>query len=263
VRIDQGDAAAQGLGVDSKHILGTRVDATSYSHATGQILEMARQGSSGYICIANVHVVMEAHDSSEFMEAVNGADLVTPDGVPIVWMMRALGVEGQTRVYGPSLTLRVCEAAADEGVPVGFLGSKPDVLAKLKNNLKRRFPSLEMVYSFAPPFHPLSEEENDKIADEIRDSGARIVFVGLGCPKQEKWIAANASRADAVLAGVGAAFDFHAGTLRQAPDVFQRVGLEWLFRLAMEPKRLWRRYAYHNPRFVALALKQLLKSRIE
>ncbi|MCP4606857.1 MAG: WecB/TagA/CpsF family glycosyltransferase [Proteobacteria bacterium] len=244
--------------VDGREILGTRVDATSYAHATNSVLEMVREDRSGYICIANVHMIMEAHDSPAFRSVVNSADLVTPDGVPLVWMMRLLGIDEQTRVYGPTLMLRICETAAEADVPVGLLGATHDVLCKLENNLKRRFEKLNIAYAHAPPFRQLSDSEINQIVSDIRESKARILFIGLGCPKQEIWMADNTHRIQAVMLGVGAAFDFHAGTMRQSPEVIQRLGLEWLFRLTMEPGRLWRRYLLYNPRFMWLAFKRLI-----
>lgn len=236
-------------------MLGTRVDATSYEQATRRILEWAREGGR-YVCAANVHVVMEAHDDPSFQAAVNGASLVTPDGMPLVWALRLLGVPRQARVYGPTLMLRVCAAAAEQGVPVGFYGGRPEHLAPLVDRLGRRFSRLRIAYAEAPPFRPLSPEEDGAASRAISNSGARVLFVGLGCPAQERWMAAHQSL-PAVLLGVGAAFDFHSGRLRQAPPLLQRAGLEWAFRLATEPRRLWRRYLFHNPRYLALLARQL------
>ena len=244
--------------VQHRYILGMRVDATSYGGATERVLAWARTGESRYVCVATVHMVMEAYDDPGFRDAVNAADLVTPDGMPLVWMLRLLGVRGQQRVYGPDLTLHVCRAAARESVRVGFYGGRPEALDVLVRNLQDRFPGLQVAYAWSPPFRPLTEEEDTRVVEEINASGTRILFVGLGCPKQERWMAEHRGRVRAVMLGVGAAFDFHAGRVRQAPRWMQHAGLEWLFRLAMEPRRLWRRYAKHNPRFVALALAQLL-----
>ncbi len=241
-----------------RYILGMRVDATSYDDATRRILAWARGGESRYVCVATVHMVMEAHDHPEYQALVNAADLVTPDGMPLVWMLRRLGIPGQSRVYGPDLTLHVCRAAAREGIPVGFYGGHPEVLENLVKNLKAKFPGLRVAYAYSPPFRLLTGEEDRQITREINASGAKILFVGLGCPKQERWMAAHKGMIQAVMIGVGAAFDFHAGRVRQAPRWIQHIGMEWLFRLLMEPRRLWRRYAKHNPRFVLLALAQLV-----
>ena len=250
------------VGLRNRNILGMRVDATSYDDATQRVLAWAANNESRSVCVANVHMTMEAFDSPEFREIVNSADLVTPDGMPLVWMLRRLGVPTQERVYGPELTLRICEAAAQRAVPVGFYGGSERALAAMVENLKARFPSLQVAYAYSPPFRPLTLEEDDQIVNAINASGARILFVGLGCPKQERWLAAHRGRVQAVMLGVGAAFDFHAGTVRQAPPWMQRAGLEWFFRLLMEPRRLWRRYFKHNPRFMVLATAQLLKTRM-
>jgi N-acetylglucosaminyldiphosphoundecaprenol N-acetyl-beta-D-mannosaminyltransferase len=194
-------------------------------------------------------MVMEAFDSDRFCGVVNGADLVAPDGMPLVWILRGLGVKGQQRVYGPDLTLRVCEAAAREGVPVGFYGGKPETLAALVRNLANKFPSLQVVYAGSPPFRSLTTEEDLRTLREVTACGARILFVGLGCPKQERWMAEHRGRVPAVMLGVGAAFDFIGGLKLQAPRWMQDNGLEWLFRLMTEPRRLWRRYLLGNMRF--------------
>jgi N-acetylglucosaminyldiphosphoundecaprenol N-acetyl-beta-D-mannosaminyltransferase len=205
---------------------------------------------------------MEAHDSPEYRAIVNSADLVTPDGMPLVWALRLFGVAGATRVYGPTLTIHVLERAATDGVPVGFYGASAEVLTRMVEACRRRFIGLRVGYAHAPPFRQHTEEEDAAVVQDINRSGVRILFVGLGCPKQERWMASHKDSVNAVMLGVGAAFDFLAGVKPQAPAWMQRVGLEWLFRLATEPRRLWRRYAYHNPRFVALLAEQYLKSLI-
>ncbi|MCP4196069.1 MAG: WecB/TagA/CpsF family glycosyltransferase [Proteobacteria bacterium] len=240
-------------------ILGTRVDPTSLSQATRVVLQMVENARYGYVCAANVHMIMEGYDSPEFQDMVNGADIVTPDGMPLVWMLKGFGFTKQQRVYGPDLMLHVCAAAEKAGIPVGFLGSAEDVLDKLKSNLELRYGDLRIVYMYSPPFRPLSSEEVGSIAREVKNSGAQILFIGLGCPKQEIWMAKNKGKVPAVMLGVGAAFDFHAGTLPNASQVLKKLGLEWLFRLSMEPKRLWKRYVFNNPRFVALSVSELIK----
>ncbi|MDO9301263.1 MAG: WecB/TagA/CpsF family glycosyltransferase, partial [Anaerolineales bacterium] len=188
---------------------------------------------------------MEAHDSSEYRQVINSADLVTPDGMPLVWMLRLKGHPDQQRVYGPTLMLHVLEVAARENVAVGFYGSLPEVLQSLLARMEDRFPSLKVAYSFSPPFQEMSQEEEVEVVKRINDSSVRILFVGLGCPKQEKWMAEHRGRINAVMLGVGAAFDFHAGVKSQAPAWMQKIGLEWFYRLVTEPRRLWRRYLYH------------------
>jgi N-acetylglucosaminyldiphosphoundecaprenol N-acetyl-beta-D-mannosaminyltransferase len=229
--------------------------------AAQQVLAWAQAGESRTVCAANVHMAMEAHDDPTFAQVVNGADLVLPDGMPLVWGLRLLGVQGATRACGPDLTLEVCQRAAQEGLPVGFHGARPEVLAALCANLQRRFPGLTISYAQSPPFRPLTNAEAAHSLAALQASGARILFVGLGCPRQEQWMAAHRGHIPAVMLGVGAAFDFHAGTLRQAPRWMQRSGLEWAFRLAQEPSRLWKRYAKHNPRYLALLGLQALRGR--
>ena len=239
-------------------LIGLHVGVTSYDIAITQLLNWVNENDSHYICIANVHMAMEAYDSASYRKIVNSADLVTPDGMPLVWMIRLKGQCDQQRVYGPTLMLHVLEAASRENIPVGFYGGKPEVLESLIGRMQARYASLNVTYSFSPPFRAVSPEDDAVIVDQINQSGVRILFVGLGCPKQEVWMAEHRGRVNAVMLGVGAAFDFHAGVKPQAPAWMQWVGLEWLFRLATEPRRLWKRYLYHNPRFIALAIADLL-----
>jgi N-acetylglucosaminyldiphosphoundecaprenol N-acetyl-beta-D-mannosaminyltransferase len=245
---------------ESRRILRTRVDATSYRHATDQILAWAAAGESRYVCVATVNNLIEGCDDPGYNQMMEAADLVTPDGMPLVWGLRLLGVAGASRVYGPDLTPLVCEEAARRGIPVGFYGGKDDVLDDLTATLTRRCPGLEVAYRCSPPFRALTAEEEDRVTDDLLRSGVRVLFVGLGTPKQERWMADHKDL-PMVLLGVGAAFDFLSGRKRQAPPLLQRLGLEWLYRLVHEPRRLWRRYLYRNPRFVALFAAQLLRER--
>jgi N-acetylglucosaminyldiphosphoundecaprenol N-acetyl-beta-D-mannosaminyltransferase len=245
--------------VEARRVLGMRVDGTSYEHAATEILRWASRGESRYVCIATVNNVIEAHDNPAYQRVMEDADLVTPDGMPLVWGLGLLGVRGATRVYGPDLTPILCQRAAAAGIPVGFYGSTPEVLADLTANMARRCPGLRIAYASSPPFKPQTPEEDAAVRERIDRSGVRLLFVGLGTPKQELWMAANIGAVRAVMVGVGAAFDFIAGHKRQAPNLMQRLGLEWLFRLVNEPRRLWRRYLYRNPRFVVLFAAQLLR----
>ena len=248
--------------VATRRLLGVRVHATSYDHATAEILRWAGRGESRYVCVATVNNVIEAYDNPAYQRVMEGADLTTPDGMPLVWGLGLLGVRGATRVYGPDLTPILCERAAAEGIPVGFHGNTPEVLADLTAKLVQRYPALKIAYAFSPPFRPLTPDEDAEVRERIHRSGVRLLFVGLGTPRQEQWMAANKGDLRAVMVGVGAAFDFIAGRKRQAPRFLQRLGLEWLFRLATEPRRLWRRYLYRNPRFVVLFAGQLLRNRL-
>lgn len=245
----------------ARRVLGMRVDVTSYDASAASILDMAASGSGGMVCVATVHMVMEAYDDPAFQRLVNSADLVTPDGVPLVWALRWLGDPGAERVYGPDLTPVLCERAAAAGIPVGFFGSTPEVLDAMLARLKARFPALEIAFAHSPPFGPQDPEDDARVTEAIRESGTGILFVGLGCPRQERWMAAHREALPCAMVGVGAAFDFLAGHKRQAPHWMRSSGLEWLFRLGSEPRRLWRRYLIHNPRFVVQLGRQLGNSR--
>jgi N-acetylglucosaminyldiphosphoundecaprenol N-acetyl-beta-D-mannosaminyltransferase len=247
--------------LESRRIVDVRVDGTSYEDATTRVLRWAKSNKSRYVCVATVHSLMEAHDDPTFRAVMNEADLVTPDGMPLVWGLRRLGIEDASRVYGPDLTPVILERAAAEGVPVGFYGVTDEVMAAFSARVLERWPSLRIAYRYSPPFRSMTEDEDMKVVEDINASGARILMVGLGCPRQESWMADHRGRIDAVMVGVGAAFDFIAGAKRQAPLVMQRSGTEWIFRLATEPRRLWRRYLRHNPRFVALFAAQLVRTR--
>jgi N-acetylglucosaminyldiphosphoundecaprenol N-acetyl-beta-D-mannosaminyltransferase len=238
-----------------------RVDATSYEDASVRIIDWANAGESRYVCVATVNNVMEAHDDPSFLTDMNHADLVTPDGMPLVWGLKLFGVSGATRVYGPDLTVALLPRLAREGIAVGFYGGTSHGLEALLASIKLKWPQLRIVYGHSPPFRELSPEEEDETVRGINASGARVLFVGLGCPKQERWMARHRGHAGAVMVGVGAAFDFLSGAKKQAPSFLQKMGLEWLFRLATEPRRLWRRYLLQNPRFVVLFSRQLIRDR--
>ncbi|MEQ1887046.1 MAG: WecB/TagA/CpsF family glycosyltransferase [Bryobacteraceae bacterium] len=240
----------------SAFVLGTRVDVLDYDRASRRIMNWARQQQARFICAANVHVVMEGHDARAYQEMVNGADMVTSDGMPLVWMLRAQGFDA-SRVYGPDLMRILLEVCEREKMPVGLYGGSPAVLDRLLASIQREHPNLPVAYACSPPFRELSQVEDAQIITDIQESGARMLFVGLGCPRQERWITRHLSTIHVPMLGVGAAFDFIAGTKRTAPALLQRMGLEWLFRLMSEPGRLWRRYVVHNPRFLVLAGLQL------
>ena len=246
------------VGCTERYILGSRVHGTSYEHASDLVQDWARQGLSRYVCVATVNNVMEAWDSPQFKTVTNQADLVTPDGMPLVWGLKLLGYREASRVYGPDLTPIVLQKAMENRIPVGFYGSSPAVLEKLQSVITQRFPGIQIAYMFSPPFRPLTSAEDEEVIAAINRSGARILFIGLNTPKQDFWMAAHRGRVQAVMMGVGAAFDFLAGTKSQAPRWMMRNGLEWLYRLSTEPRRLWKRYLKHNPRFVVLFAIQLM-----
>jgi len=247
--------------LEANYILGIRIDSTSYYDATNRILNWALCGEKKYVCVANVHMIMKAYNDSNFRKIINNSGLVSPDGMPLVWTMRLLGNKNQTRVYGPTLTHHVCKAASESDLPVGFYGGSPEITKSLVQNISNRFATLQIAYAYSPPFRPLRLEEDEAVVQNINQSGAKILFVGLGCPKQEHWMFNHIGKINAVMIGVGAAFDFHAGAKRQAPSWIMTMGLEWLFRLCSEPRRLWRRYLYNNPRYLFLVARQILRKR--
>jgi N-acetylglucosaminyldiphosphoundecaprenol N-acetyl-beta-D-mannosaminyltransferase len=242
----------------SADLLGTPVSLVDYQAVMDWMDAMIAAGERGYVCVAPVHTVMASREDPELRAAVARASLTVPDGKPMVWALNALGHDLRDRVYGPDLMAFYCERAARTGTRIYLYGGRnEDALERLATNLVRRFPGLDIAGRHLPPFRPLTASEQDAVAEEINRSGAHVVWVGIGVPKQEKWMAAMRSRLTApVLVGVGAAFDFHAGLVRQAPAWMQRAGLEWAFRVVMEPRRLWRRYARYNPRFVTGFIRQ-------
>jgi len=212
----------------------------------------------GYVTAVAVNLLMSAREDPEAGAALLGATLAVPDGQPLVWALRALGNPGATRVYGPDLMARFCARAARDGTPMYLYGGRtPEALDLLERRLRERFPGIRIVGGYSPPFRALSAAEEEDVIARIDSSGAAVVWVGTGQPKQEKWMLRMRPRLTApLLVGVGAAFDFHAGLVSQAPAWMQRSGLEWLYRLSREPRRLWRRYARYNPLFLAAFLRQ-------
>ena len=239
-------------------ILGTGVDETSYGDACDRISQWAHAGHSCYIVAANVHVVMTAYWNRAYRQILNQAALVTPDGMPLVWGLRRLGIAHQSRVYGPDLMLAWCDRAVQERLPIYLYGGTEVMERRLAHNLQRRFPDLSIAGSHAPPFRPLTPAEEAADIKAIAQSGAAVVFVGLGCPKQEEWMARQQGQLKAVMVGVGAAFSFHSGAVSQAPRWMMAWGLEWSYRLWQEPRRLWRRYVVNNTAFILLFGLQLM-----
>jgi N-acetylglucosaminyldiphosphoundecaprenol N-acetyl-beta-D-mannosaminyltransferase len=244
----------------TESIFGAAIDAKNWDAALASINDWASRNESRYVCICNVHSVVTASRDAGFSRVLNEADMATPDGAPVAWLLRRIGHAGQQRINGPDLMWRYCSQSQERTESIFFYGSAEKTLATLEEKLRGVFPSLKIAGSISPPFRTLTEEEDNAIVAQINDSGAGVVFVSLGCPKQELWMAAHRGRINAVMIGVGAAFDYHAETIRRAPKWMQDCGLEWLHRLASEPRRLWKRYLVTNTLFIALATKQLLYS---
>ncbi len=238
-------------------VLGVGISAINVPAAVEEIGRWIDAREQHYVCVTGVHGVMESQRDPELRHIHNASGLTTPDGMPMVWAGRWAGARQMRRVYGPDLMLAVCERAAERGWKSFFYGGREGVPERLAERLGRRFPSLLVAGWLSPPFGTLDQAEDRRIVDVINQAHPDIVWVGLSTPKQERWMAQHLGRLEApVLIGVGAAFDIHAGTLPQAPRWMREHGLEWLFRLWKEPRRLWRRYLSNNPRFVLAILRQ-------
>jgi N-acetylglucosaminyldiphosphoundecaprenol N-acetyl-beta-D-mannosaminyltransferase len=244
-----------------KHnLLGVYIDAVDYEAAVAKIIQAARSRRSMAVSALAVHGVMTGVMDRSHTARLNALEVVVPDGQPVRWSLNLLyRVNLPDRVYGPKLTLMVCEQAAIEQLPIYLYGSKQDVLEAFQNKLSTRFPELHIAGSQPSRFRQVTNEEKRQIIEEINASGAAILLVGLGCPRQEVWVYEHQGLINMPMLAVGAAFDFHAGTLSQAPVRLQRLGLEWFYRLINEPKRLWRRYLLLNPYFVTFFLLQLTR----
>jgi N-acetylglucosaminyldiphosphoundecaprenol N-acetyl-beta-D-mannosaminyltransferase len=244
-------------------VLGVPLAVSDYEHVMDWMDATIAAGARGYVTAAAVNLVMSAREDPETRAAVLGATLAVPDGQPLVWALHALGHAGATRVYGPDLMVRYCARAATAGTPIYLYGGRSgEALERLERRLRERFPRLEIVGGFSPPFRPLTPTEEEQVIAKIESASPAVVWVGTGQPKQERWMFRMRPYLSApLLVGVGAAFDFHAGIVSQAPRWMQRSGLEWSYRLAREPRRLWRRYAHQNPRFLAGFARQYIRHR--
>jgi N-acetylglucosaminyldiphosphoundecaprenol N-acetyl-beta-D-mannosaminyltransferase len=244
-------------------VLGVPLALTDYDRMLDWVDSMVSTRSRAYVCVCNVHTVMASSEDPDLRAALETSAVNVPDGQPLVWAINALGHSLAGRVYGPELMSRACARAADSGQGFYLYGGRNQgALVQLALELRRRYPGVKIVGGYSPPHRPLSDDEEAAIADEINRSCADVVWVGIGVPKQEKWMRRMRPLLEPpVLVGVGAAFDFHAGLVPQAPYWIQEAGLEWAFRLAHEPRRLWRRYLRYNPRFVGAFARQLAKHR--
>lgn len=238
-------------------VLGVEVSAITIEMAVAEVARWIDEGERHYVCVTGVHGVMESQRDPQLLRIHNESGLTTPDGMPMVWAGHRAGASWMRRVYGPDLMLATLQTAAQRGWSSYLYGGNDGVADLLAEKLTARFPGLKIAGTHCPPFRPLTEDEDAAIVEEINSSGADLVWVGLSTPKQERWMSAHAGRLDAAaMFGVGAAFDFHAGLIPQAPPWMQRNGLEWFYRLTKEPKRLWRRYLRNNPAFAASILRR-------
>jgi N-acetylglucosaminyldiphosphoundecaprenol N-acetyl-beta-D-mannosaminyltransferase len=229
----------------------------NHSSAIDKIAGLVKKGNGGYVCFSTVHMVMESFDNAEFAAKVNGADLIITDGMPLVWMQKLQGATDAARVRANDLMILLCAYAEKNDLSVGFYGGQQEVIDAILKRAKKDFPNLNVAYAFSPPFRVLTVDEDASVRAEINDAKPDILFMGLGCPKQENWMAQHKDKLKSVMLGVGASFDFYAGNVAESPEWMGKLGLEWLFRLFQEPRRLWKRYLVLNPRFVWQAALQL------
>lgn len=249
--------------ISTTSILGVRVSAITYADALREIGRWVVKRKRSYACVAAVHLVMECQKDINLLEGVNGAGLVTPDGMPLVWLLRLYGHKQASRVYGPTLMIKLCALAAQRGWGVYLLGGAKGQSQEVVRVLLRQFPNLRIVGHYDTPVRPVPLLENQKIVAKLNHTSPELVFVGLGCPQQELWMIENRKKLDApVLIGLGAAFDFLSGRAHQAPLWVQNAGFEWLFRLFQEPKRLWYRYTVINATFLYLMVRELFRKKI-
>ncbi len=242
-------------------IVSLDITTLSYEESIRQILAWGKARKSSYVCFSNVHMNIEAHDDPAFQKQVNAADLVCADGMPLVKASALLYKKNIERVAGMDMMPSLIERAAAEGVSVYFFGTSDEMLEQIVAKAQQEFPALEVAGSFSPPFKTLSEEEKQMHRQQIIDSKAQLVFVALGCPKQEKWMAENTAELPAVLLGVGGAFPVYINAQKRAPTWIRSISMEWAYRLAQDPKRLFKRYFYTNSKFLYLLLKQYLSPR--
>lgn len=238
-------------------IIGSKVTAAPFNTLVEVITQWAKRRDSRSVCVANTHMLVEAHQRPSFGAVIRQADMVTPDGMPLVWILRLMGTKKQDRVAGLDLLRALCQRAAQEEISVYFLGSMDLILQRMKHRLQDEFPQLIIANMEPLPFRPLTSEEDESLIRRINESGAGLVMVALGCPKQECWMAEHKGKIEAVMIGLGGAFPVYAGIHRRAGRWLRSMGLEWLYRLIQEPRRLWKRYATSIPLFVYLAIKQL------
>ena len=249
--------------IATQNLLDTPVACMSFQKQMQVVHEWAKARQSKTVCLANVHMLVEAHKKPEFSQVLQNADLITPDGMPLVWMLRKLANPQQDRVAGMDVFSHLCKLASKSGVSIFLVGSRPEVLEKMTARLSKEFPRLKVAGAESLPFRPMTESEDEALIEQINQSGAGLTFVCLGCPKQEAWMELHRDKIQSVMLGVGAVFEVYAGIKKHAPDFIRNSGMEWAYRLVQEPKRLWSRYYKTNSAFIYLAAKNLIQHYLE
>lgn len=240
---------------NNAYILNSKISTLSFSETIELIEEWLKNNKNKYICVCNTHSLVTGYENNDFKNVLKASDLCVPDGMPLVFGLKKLGFSKQERVDGPNLMLRLCKEASLKKYRILLYGGREDSLKRLEMKLATKFPGIDIVGKISPPFRELNAEEEKNIIEEINILKPDITFVSLGCPKQEKWMYINKDIVPGVMLGVGAAFEFILGDIKRPPLFFQKIGLEWLFRLISEPKRLFKRYAYNNTKFILLYFK--------
>ncbi|AYA78079.1 glycosyltransferase [Bacillus sp. Y1] len=244
------------------YILNSKINALDFKNTVENIKKwIVTNDKHKYVCVCNTHSLVTASNDYYFNTVLDNAAICTPDGMPLVWALKTFGFKDQDRVDGPNLMLKLCEESAKEGYKIYLYGNTEEILQRLEKKLKDMYKDIEIVGTYSPPFRTLEEGEIKKIQSDINKSAADIVFVSLGCPKQEKWMYENSPNINGVLLGVGAAFNFIIGDIKRPPLFFQKLGLEWLFRLLSEPQRLWKRYLYNNTNYILKFIKTYRKNK--
>ncbi|MEW4209510.1 WecB/TagA/CpsF family glycosyltransferase [Priestia megaterium] len=242
-------------------VISSNITALNFSETVGVVEKWISEEKDDYICICNTHSAVTASQNALFKDSLDNAGICTPDGTPLVWALRLYGYKNQDRVDGPNLMLKLCELSSQKGYRIFLYGGTNDTLDKLERVLKEKYKNVNIVGKYSPPFRPLEETEEKEIARKVNETNPDLVFVSLGCPKQEIWMHNNKDSIKGIMIGVGAAFGFIIGEIKRPPIFFQKMGLEWLFRLVSEPKRLWKRYAYNNPVYIYRFLKTYRKNK--
>jgi len=244
----------------TKRVIDFPITALRFDDQIQTILKWAKARESKTVCVANVHMLMEAYWNPDFANVLKNSDVVTPDGMPLVWMMRQMGARYQDRVAGMDVLLGLCQLAQSLNISIFCVGSQTEILSRMRKRLEYEFPYLKIAAMEPLPFRPLTEAEDEALIQKINSSGAGLVLVSLGCPKQENWMAQHKGKVQGVMIGLGGVFPVYAGIHKRAPRIMRDLGLEWFYRWVQEPRRLWRRYATTIPPFVWLAFKQLVTS---